>query len=48
LKGRHAKIGMKLQDDDVVDWVLLVAMVGVAGFGFFMWKKLKEQQNILA
>lgn len=48
LKGRHAKIGLKLQDDDMVDWVLLVAMIGVAGFGLFMWKKLKEHQNILA
>jgi hypothetical protein len=33
---------VKLQDDDIVEWILLGAMVGVAGFGLFVWKKLKE------
>jgi hypothetical protein len=42
LKGRHTQIGVKLQDDDIVEWILLGAMVGVAGFGLFVWKKLKE------
>jgi hypothetical protein len=42
LKGRHKEIGIKLQDNDIVDWILLGAMVGVAGFGLFMWRKLKE------
>ncbi len=42
LRGRHTQIGIKLQDDDIVDWILIGAMVGVAGFGVFMWRKLKE------
>lgn len=45
LIGRHSQIGIKLQDDDIVDWILLAAMIGVAGFGLFMWKKLKEQSG---
>lgn len=45
LRGRHAQIGIKMQDDAMVDWILIGAMVGVAGFGVFMWRKLKEQQG---
>jgi hypothetical protein len=47
LKGRHKKLGEKLADDDLIEWVIMGAMVLVAIFGFFMWRKLKEQKSVL-
>lgn len=47
MKGRHKKIGEKLADDDMIDWILMGAMIVVAGLGFYMWRKLKEQKTVL-
>ena len=44
---RHKKIEASLQGDDMLDWVLMFALVAVAGFGILLWRKLKEQSSIL-
>jgi hypothetical protein len=38
---------MKLADNDIFDWLLMGALIVVAAFGVFMWRKLKEQQSVL-
>ncbi|CDW73613.1 UNKNOWN [Stylonychia lemnae] len=41
----HGDIKNQLGQDDLMDYVLMIVLLGVAVVGFQMWRKLKEQEK---
>eukprot|EP00347_Sterkiella_histriomuscorum_P007835 403347383 len=41
----HRIIQGQLKEDDLLDYILVFMLVGVAVVGYFMWNKVKEQQK---
>lgn len=42
MKERHKDIRAKLSEDDIMEYVIIAAMILVAIVGLAMWRKLKE------
>lgn len=45
ISASHEVIQRQLQEDDYIDYLLIVLLGGVAGAGFLMWNKVRKQQQ---
>jgi len=45
IKLSHEKMEQQLGEDDIVDYLLVGILLAVAGVGFYMWRKVKQQEK---
>lgn len=41
----HEKIVAQLGEDDIIDYLLMLILLSVAGVGLYMWRKVKQQEK---